>query len=525
LTDDVLDFEDFMHALPTGSGTVSLAEVAREQDKVLSLFDGLDPLRLAATFAGLLTTPDLQSNCIRLESLVHLSLALCNGRRKPSDKIVARLFSEFGKRSLGMQEDPAEDVFVSLIRTRRGNFRILEGIWESAGFELQRTVDALERIPSQARFDHIRNSVYALLRLSEAVCVRAKLARYQLGNEIPQEVLPGKIAASLSSLRRIVRFHEGDLSELGIFPDKLAEFGFDPAARSGLARDFIGHSMLERFPVVHRNGDYIFVLPTAVSIAIRRYVIEEMSALGLRDVFASTLAYEHAQLFSETPLLGLDSGAPVEFQKTDDGLLAGAMTAADRGLYINFVFFADTLERFEEGGMMGVYPPGDPAKLDAKIERWIDEAYGEAVKQANFRECLTILIGCGIGRAMTIYKPRKERPNWRLEFLGAPDLVTLSWLRDFKPLSLWRLIDSRDRLASLGIALHNINGLLNIVGWARSLGGHLIPHGDMPDDFGQGDGPKFVMVQQNAIRNVRHGRVALGCTCGSGCRWKMDQCA
>lgn len=114
-----------------------------------------------------------------------------------------------------------------------------------------------------------------------------------------------------------------------------------------------------------------------------------------------------------------------------------------------------------------------------------------------------MLVCCGIGRCMSIYKPQK-RSNWHFEFLGAPDLVTLSWLEEFKPISLWRLIDSQERLSGLGVTLQNINGLLNIVGWARSLGGHLVPHGDMPDELAQGDAPAFIMIQQNAIRDVRH---------------------
>jgi hypothetical protein len=508
LTDELDALEDVIRSMSAGLGAVPIARVIRGHSEVLAGLAEFDPLRLAATFAGLLTVPELQSNCIRLESLVHISLAFGHGRRKPVDKVIARLFSELGKGWLGYQEDPAEDVFVSLIRSPRGNFRVLEGVWESAGFELQRLVNTLERTPARSQFDYLRDTVYTLLQLSEAVCGRAKLARYQLGNEIPQDALPSKLIGLLGSIRRIVRFSEDELVSLGISVDQLAEFGFDPSRRSELANESIGNSFLERFPVGHRNGEVILLLPTAVSVAIRRFVIEKMNSLGLLHVFAAALAHEHAQLFSETPLIGTETGAPIEFQKTKDGLLAGAMTAADRGLYISFVFFSDTLEGFERGGMMGTYPPGDPSKLDKSIELWIDEAYHAAIKQPDFRECLTILVGCGIGRAISVYKPQKHRDNWRLEFIGASDLVTLSWLEDFKALSLWRLMDSRERLAKLGVALQNMNGLLNIVGWARSLGGHLIPHGDMPNDFGKSGAPAFVMVQQNAVKDVRHEVVA-----------------
>ncbi len=52
--------------------------------------------------------------------------------------------------------------------------------------------------------------------------------------------------------------------------------------------------------------------------------------------------------------------------------------------------------------------------------------------------------------------------------------------------------------------LQNINGLLNMVAWARLLGGHLIPHGQMPEDFGRGNVPSLIMIEQNALRRVRH---------------------
>jgi hypothetical protein len=108
----------------------------------------------------LLAVPELQSYCLRLEALVHLSLAVGGGRQKPNRKIVGRLFAEAGKGRLGIKEDPAEDVFVALMATRRGDFRVLEGIWEAAGFYLQRLVNLLELLPAGALADRLREPVY-----------------------------------------------------------------------------------------------------------------------------------------------------------------------------------------------------------------------------------------------------------------------------------------------------------------------------------------------------------------------------
>jgi hypothetical protein len=503
VNEPALKLEDMLATMPSfGIGAVPLQSIISENEKLLRELVPFDPLRLAATFSGLLTVPELQSNCIRLEILVHLALALGGGRRKPTDKIVARLFSKMGDGIAGRQEDPAEDVFVSLIATPRGNFRVLEGVWETAGFYLQRIVDALERIPAAPRYDQIRDCVYALLRLSDLVCERTGLVRHQLGNTNPEPVLPKKLADAARTLQRRAQFTSAELAAHGISVDHLAAFAFLAEDRSGLAGESIGHSTLERYPVAHRNGEFFFLLPTATSAAIRRFVIEEMDSLALRNTFVRTLAEEYARLFSGTPLLGKHSGAPIKFRRTVNGVLAGVMMPADCGLYVNFVFFVDTLEGFETDGLIGLSP--NPTALTGDVDQWIEEAYAAARKDPEFREMLTLLVGCGVGRGIANFVSSKEREHWRLEFVSAADLLTLSWLPDFSALSLWRILEGQDKLKGLGVELQNINGLLNMVAWARSLGGHLVPHGQLPESFGQGDVPNFIMIEQNALRAVRH---------------------
>jgi hypothetical protein len=68
---------------------------------------------------------------------------------------------------------------------------------------------------------------------------------------------------------------------------------------------------------------------------------------------------------------------------------------------------------------------------------------------------------------------------------------------------MWRLLESERRLNELGVTLQNANGLLNLVGWARSLEGHLVPHADIPDELGTYDWRLTVLIEQNALRGVR----------------------
>jgi hypothetical protein len=190
---------------------VPLAGIAAENKELLRTVEALDPVKAASTFAGLLTVPELQSNCFRLEALVHLCLAFAQGNQKPTGAFVAQLFAEFGKGQCGRVEDPAEDVFVTLIVTPRGDFRVLEGTWESAGFFLQRIVNVVERMPREGGYEELRESIYALLALSDLVCERAGLTRYQLGNTSRLKTLPQELADAGSAMRRIVRFSSDEL--------------------------------------------------------------------------------------------------------------------------------------------------------------------------------------------------------------------------------------------------------------------------------------------------------------------------
>jgi len=96
-----------------------------------------------------------------------------------------------------------------------------------------------------------------------------------------------------------------------------------------------------------------------------------------------------------------------------------------------------------------------------------------------------------------------------LESLAAYDLATLNWLPDFDALALWRLLDSRNSIEAEGPRFLNVNGLLNLVAWSRELGGHLVPHGSLPDEFADPDAAGLIMVPQDALRGLRHS-VALG---------------
>ncbi len=59
-------------------------------------------------------------------------------------------FHQIGKSACVLAEDPAEDVFVSLVQDPAGgDYPILEVVWESAGFYTERVHEVVDTMPGR----------------------------------------------------------------------------------------------------------------------------------------------------------------------------------------------------------------------------------------------------------------------------------------------------------------------------------------------------------------------------------------
>src|SRR5258708_39090195 len=88
-----LDFDDFLEAAQSMQlGVPSLGKLAELHAGLIADFKKLDAVKTAATFAGLLTHPELQANCLTLEILIHLALVYCQGRSMPMQGFFLKSF-------------------------------------------------------------------------------------------------------------------------------------------------------------------------------------------------------------------------------------------------------------------------------------------------------------------------------------------------------------------------------------------------------------------------------------------------
>lgn len=496
-----VDFD--IEALFAMCGTLSgshyvLEQLLNDRPDLIRCLQALSPQAVAA-FGALLTIPDVQANSARIEAMIHLAIAHAQGKQSPSSRLAAELFASIGGKT-GHLEDPAEDLMIEAVRSPWGNYRIISGLWEGAGFFLQRFIDVVAYMPKSQEFERITRSTIALLKLSEEICARANLERHTLGNEMPVGSVGKEQIAKWMRRRSQLIFTKADLKRLAIEANDLTPFVLTPADRLALISETLGNTTLERRPLVEAADAYYLILPNAVTSAIRYWVIDGLTQLGLRHGLRRAISRSYAQLFHKQRLLGCVSRLELEFQPVGDVLVAETVVQFDRGRTIHFLFFTDTLDDFDKMGLSGVDPAS--ATLGKLFEQRIAACFRKIAVDSDYKEGMTLLIGCGVGRGVVIPVAGEDHLGWRVESCSANDLLTMSVLHDFSIANFWRILEARDRIHSLGLSLPNVNGLLNLVSWSRSLNGHLVPHGIVPDVSPEGG--SVLLMTQNGLRELRH---------------------
>ncbi len=161
-------------------------------------FGAFDQLPLILTLAGLQTEPALQANLVRLEWATRLALLHARGDREPDrDALTILLNDMLATARIPLLEDPIEDVMVEPVCTPRGEYLLLTGTWEKAGYYTETVIGAFWSLPDGEPKSEALDQIFALLDLSDLLVRRAGLDRYALGWGTPQSALalpPGRVA-------------------------------------------------------------------------------------------------------------------------------------------------------------------------------------------------------------------------------------------------------------------------------------------------------------------------------------------
>jgi len=460
------------------------------------------PVAAAAAFATLLFDPQMQGSALRLESLVHMSLAYGGAIRAPSADLLTKAFADLGTGSLAHGESDADQLFVGLVRTSRGGFRVLEGNWTAQSFHLQRIINLIEKMPTGAHFDALREAVFALLALSDRVCDRAGLARYAAGQFEPLETLPPEAAAWAIGNPGLVTFDADDLAALGVDSKDLEPFVLDQEFADELLAHEWGDTPLEACPLVETREGFHLLLPTAVSLSIRQFVISQLLGWGFKAQLAGALGAEYVSWFGTLRTVGSRLASQMRFKFGAFGGAAAIGQQLDQGRFVQILLLLDDLEGFENDRF--IRPRVNTGEVDKLVQTFVGMAHKHATDSGDYREGLTLVVACGIGRPAFGPAPENLPDGWRVEMISAPDLETLTRLRNFDLLRLWRLLEARDEMEAQGARFFLEGGLAQLVGQARGLEGHLLDHGGLEDGCLDEGGPLVIFGDPYALLRIRH---------------------
>jgi hypothetical protein len=223
-----------------------------------------------------------------------------------------------------------------------------------------------------------------LIRLSEAVADRAGIARYSVGEVLPRRPV-AVTARTVEHGREAVTFADEELLSLQLPAKSLRPFEFDASMAANLTNETLGHTSLERHPLVRVDDQLVVALPTALSAAARRHAVESAKAAGeLNDLHDAIETVQVQNLGLALRNSGVSLLAP---PKTLGPGMVAFTGKFDEGGYVAAVLVADELDSVLEDGLQGTSP------LMTSLEEPVAALEKELASLPDYQHGLTLLVG------------------------------------------------------------------------------------------------------------------------------------
>lgn len=447
---------------------------------------------------AMLTLPEFQSNAYRLEVLAHLACLCAKGKGRPTQAQLVAWFNQLDNGTCGRMEDPAEDVFVSVVSMGGEGFRIFEGNAEGNSCHTQVFLDILGEMPNRGSYGALKGAVESLLRISDEVVGRSGVPVFDVGNVTPVSSIAKPPDSVWSQLRKRAVLSDRELDQHGIDLRLLGPFTVQGADLEGVASSGPGNSPLDAKPLYRLREGICLFQPGLVGTAIRHLIITSCNSAQMNDELHAALGRAYVAHFGQETLFGLNAPR-FEIKKFDSYFAGQVLSEIDPGRYLHLVLFVDGFEGFDDGWFIGRNPV---SKISAFVEKAVQQAHDVCSANSGFKEGLTVVIGCGWGRALGL-RQKEDAPAWQTEIIPAHDAITLSRTASFKALDFFRVLDASGGTHAQNISISNANGFLNLFAWIDSNNGHIVPHEKMGDNLDLESGAGFFSIPINCNLRLR----------------------
>lgn len=432
-----------------------------------------------AAVAGLMTLPQFQASTYRLEILAHFIVANCEGNTPVGPKNVLNwLNRQLGKHPVATMEDPPEDVFVVNVVSASGDFLVLGGLWEAPDDSLNMMLELLANAGEQA--DQTLRPVYALLKLSDFVLRRARLARWTIEPSAPKRPFPEGIASNWNATRARAVVSLNELEDAGVDLSELRPFIFSPVGDLSTLAENFAESALQQAPLIEFNDCVVLALPSAVTYAARRYLLAELSSHGQLRLFQEAVN----QFVFKRACDSLGIGGRHEVEKLpvpEDAATCGelgrsAVFRLGQQRYFHLFVLCDDLERDVD---IGFLEPREYSTFEqTQIESHVASVRHRIESSGSFAFGHTLVVFGHIGSAV-LFETAPPPAGWTLDLCRLQDLEFMAWDKKGALNRLTLMLTQREQLEAQGYKFGNLSGLLNLYAYWLDQDCYILP-ADLP---------------------------------------------
>ena len=434
-----------------------------------SILNEYSKIDTTSVFSSLLLNPNYQSSQYRLEKAISICLSFCKGEKKPDLNLIKYIFEKLEVLGFVRMEDPAEDVFISTVWFEGEQYKVSTGLWEGGIYQTQIFLDFVEAGQNNAEIVFLRDRLRAMLAASNLIITKLGLKVNEIGAEYPITEINYN---ELSNLDQLI-----DKVKLPSFSGSALLPCIDLAKFPELYKQELGESDLVVSPFFVDSDSCLLILPSAILIGIKRQVVNFIREHYSDEMLDALFLNYQAKRIHETTLLKTFEHIQIKFYKLKD--IEGwwhyeSLIEFDKGYFFHFIFLAESLSSLGIDWFNGFTNP------EEYLSKYINDLASKAKnyvidKQGGHKGC-TILVPCGYGKGLGLSLDFKSDNQWMFEVINSHDLDTISHDADCTPHRIWRIVESRGQLTTMGVKLMNPNVFLNLYAYAKDNDYCLVPH-------------------------------------------------
>ena len=434
------------------------------------------PIEMASVFSGMLLDPKYQKCTYRLEYAIKLCLSHCSGINTPNKKIINKINKSLEKNAIILQEDPVEDIYISSLLLNGKRYKVLLGLWEGCVPQTQLFLNILNGLPKTVDSMSLYKNIVGLMNISNTILEKNNLNTVDLHDITFMDTLLDSDIKEFNKYQKKVIVKRSEVSSEHITSINFKEF-------KKLSNDEFGNSQLELNPIYIEQEQITLLLPTAITVTVRRLILNYLINEFSRTEFTSLLRAQVTKQIQDISIFGEFKKAPIQFSNKgskENFEFAEVLIEFDKGYYYNFIFVMDTLFDIDKDWFAG-YAIASEEEVKY-VDKLILNTTRRLIKEdKNIKGC-SFIIPCGFGRAIGLASDFNTTNEWSLESISLNDLETLSNDYSCNPYIIWRIIESSNKLRSMNINLMNMNGFLNLYGYVKDNNYSLIIKNDTEND-------------------------------------------